>query len=144
MTDNLTIKAVNSIATQFRGGEHVKAGARASELAYGGNKTPNQAIIDDLEAKAPGISRYISAPEAPVTKVSDQGGDPLSKQPENDPNQNFRSNVSTAEAVDEQNAIDERLSAGRDRTDKSEVGETKLNPAGSDKDDRAKPAKAKK
>lgn len=144
MTDNITDRAVDSIAKQFRGGEHKMAGARASELVYGNSKTPNQKLVDEIVAKAPGIERYISAPETPVTKVTDQAGDPLSRQPENDQNQISRSNVSTAEAIDEQNAIDARLSAGRARTDKSDVGETKLNPAGSDKDARAKPVKAKK
>lgn len=143
MTDDVTSKAIDSIATQFRGGEHVRAGVRASELVYGKGKKADQSIIDALEDKAPGITRYISVPEDPVTRVSDQGGDPLSKQPENDPNQNFRSNMSSSQAIDEQNDIDARLAAGRARTDKEEVGETKLNPNGSDKDDRAKPGKVR-
>jgi hypothetical protein len=138
MTDqNITDRAIESVVRQWAGGEHKLAGARASELIHGNRGSANQKLMDEIIAKAPGIERYISAPEAPITKVSDQSGDPLSRQPENDQEQTHRSNMSSATAREEQNEVDEAFAAGRERREKADndaagdIGSTKLNPEGS-------------
>jgi hypothetical protein len=127
--DDITERAIESVVRQFKGGEHVLAGRRASELVYGARKTPDEGLIAELADRAPGIERYISAPEAPVTMVSDQSGDPAATQPENQPEP---SNVSDDQANQERDEIDERLKAGRQRGQKAgadkETGSTKLNP----------------
>lgn len=129
---SVTDRAVESIVKQFRGGEHRLAGMRASELVYGKSRDANSDLVDRLKEEAPGIERYISSPEVPVQVVSDQGGDPLAKQPENDPEQNNRTNLSDDEAKDEQKAIDDKLKPGRERREKADVdgktSSTKLNP----------------
>ena len=116
---------------------------------YGSSKTPDEKIIAELEQRGEGIQRYISAPETPVTLVDDQGGNPMATQPENRDDAMYPSNMSSEAAKDDQNAIDARLKAGRDRREKADtpddIGSTKLNPDGSDKDnvaDKRQPKKA--
>lgn len=137
----------DGIVRQFHGGEHRLAGMRASEMVYGSSKKANEKLLEKFTEKAPGIERYISAPESPVMLVDDQGGNPLATQPENDPEQLQASNMSSEKAKAEQKKVDDHLAPGRARRekaalseDKNSVGTTKLNPAGSDK----KPKKATK
>lgn len=127
-------RALESVVKQFRGGEHALAGKRASQLVYGKSKKPNQAFLDRLTSEAPGIERYISA-EGVTPPASDQGGNPLATQPENDPTQNNASNLSSDQAKSEQDEIDEHLSKGRDKqeekaegNDEADVVDTRLNP----------------
>lgn len=134
-------RTIESIVKQFRGGEHRLAGQRASELIYSSGKE-NSKLADKVREAAPGIERYISAPDAPVVMVSDQGGDPLATQPENRADATGASNVSSVQAIQEQNAIDKNLAKGRKNRVKKDVdgntgGEdaTKLNPDGADKED---------
>lgn len=143
MADEISVDdAVDSIARQFGGGEHKLAGARASQLVYGKSKSPNQKLLDKLVEQAPGIERYISAPETPVTMVSDQAGDPLSNQPENSQETVSGSNASPQAGIKEQNAMDKLLAPGRERLEKSEaaedIGDTRLNPSGSTRTTKAK------
>ncbi|TPM33727.1 hypothetical protein FJ955_03015 [Mesorhizobium sp. B2-2-2] len=141
-TDDITARAIESIVRQWRGGEHIMAGKRASQLVYAGKK-PDDALLERVKAEVPGIERYISAPESPVTTVTDQGGDPLTHQPENDTSQIDPSNTSSDAARKEQDEIDARLKDGRERAEKAgksdgdTTGTTKLNPAGSSKPSKA-------
>lgn len=134
-SDDILDRTVESIVKQFRGGEHRLAGMRASELVYGTRKKADDKLVDRLKEQAPGIERYIAAPETPVTMVEDQGGNPLATQPENDPDQNNASNLSDDQAKAEQKAIDDKLKPGRQRREKAEqkadetAGSTKLDPA---------------
>jgi len=126
-------RALESVVKQFRGGEHALAGKRAAQLVYGKSEKPNTAFLGKLTEAAPGIERYIS-PDGITPPTPDQGGNPLATQPENDPEQNNASNVSSDEAKAEQDAIDDTLSKGRDKVEEraddadDEVGETRLNP----------------
>lgn len=124
MTDNLTDNAIDSIVTQWRGGEHRLAGRRASELAFGNSKTPNQKIVDKLNEECPGIGEFISAPEVPVNWVS--ADRPQYQEPDT-------ANKSPESSKADQNAIDAKLEAGRKRSAKAPVdqdltGSTKMNP----------------
>jgi len=115
---------ISSIVTQWRGGEHRLAGRRASELAFGNSKTPNQKIVDQLQEECPGIGEFISAPEVPVNWVS--ADRPQFKEPD-------VSNKSPDSSKADQNAIDKTLEAGRKRSEKAPddqnlTGSTKLNP----------------
>jgi len=143
MTDTKQSKAsieertIQSIVKQFRGGEHKLAGQRASELVYESAKI-NDALLDKIKSEAPGIERYVSAPENPIEIVEDQGGNPLSTQPENTADATGATNVSTDKARKEQDAIDKRLAKGRERRvakdgEQKTGGDdaTKLNPSGS-------------
>lgn len=137
--------AIRTVVKQFRGGEHALAGQRAAQLVYGGKAKPNQKLLDRIIEGAPGIERYITAPEAVVPLAEDQGGNPLATQPENDPSQNNASNVSSDTAKAEQDAVDKKLEAGRKRAEKAAAkkaiddaanaagtgNETKMNPEGS-------------
>ena len=131
-----TDRALESIVKQFRGGEHRLAGMRASELVYGADsKKADEKLVDRLKEHAPGIERYISLPETPVTMVDDQSGNPLATQPENDPDQNNPTNLSNDKAKSEQKDIDDKLKPGRQRREKAAdqdkdtaTGSTKLDP----------------
>jgi hypothetical protein len=109
-------QALKSIVKQWNGGEHKLAGARASELVFGGSTTMNEALFDELREKVPGIERYISAPASGtmVETVSDQGGDPLAVQPENRKEATGESNQSGEAGKDQQNAVDKVLKPGRE------------------------------
>lgn len=134
-------RVISTMQKQFRGGEHRLAGQRASELIYAGGKQ-NAKLSDKIIEAIPGIERYISAPDAPIMHVSDQGGDPLSNQPENRDGGAGASNVSSDQAIAEQNAIDKKLEKGRQQRVKKDVDQktggedaTKLNPDGSTQED---------
>ncbi|MCP2134589.1 hypothetical protein J2S28_001641 [Rhizobium sp. SLBN-94] len=139
--------AVRSIVKQWNGGEHILAGARASELIYGSSNKADEKVQKAIVDGAPGIERYITAPTAkPVTQVDDQGGNPMARQPENRKEATGESNVSNEQGKDEQDRIDAELEAGRKAREQAgaqgDVGSTKLNPAGSDEKpsgDTAKP-----
>lgn len=143
--------AIDSIVQQWNGGEHVLAGARASELIFGSSKKADEKVQKELVDAAPGIERYITAPtSSPVTQVDDQGGNPMARQPENREEATGESNVSNQEGKDEQDRIDAQLADGRKAREEAgaegEIGSTKLNPLGSDekpKGDNAKPKTAK-
>lgn len=133
-------QAVESIVRQWNGGEHRLAGARASELVYGNSRKMDEKLFDQIREEVPGIERYISAPEggAVVDQVGDEGGNPLSNQPENGKEATGASNLSSRKAKKEQNAVDKVLEPGRkarakaaEKTggdDASDIGSTKLNP----------------
>lgn len=129
--------AVRSIVKQWNGGEHVLAGARASELVYGKSKTADEGLLKQLTEGAVGIERYITAPSSePIEMVDDQGGNPMATQPENREEATGASNGSTDQAKEEQNRIDDALAPGREAHGGSawgNVGSTELNPEGSDK-----------
>lgn len=143
-----TQKAVRSIVQQWKGGEHRLSGARASELVFGKSNKANQDILEALVEGAPGIEKYIVAPsQPPVDNVPDEGGYPLSNQPEAVALQGEQQNLSSDAAKDEQNAIDDTLAPGREaRGDVGDLGSTELNPTGSDEapETVAKKTKAKK
>ncbi len=129
--------AIRSIVKQWKGGEHMLAGARASELIYGKGKKPNQKIYDAILEEVPGIAAYVTAPnEPPVTQVPDQGGYPLAVQPENTESATGASNGSTDEAKDEQKEIDDQLKPGREAREDAgnSLGSTMLNPPSSNTD----------
>jgi len=138
MTDNLTDSAIDSIVTQWRGGEHRLAGRRASELAFGNSKTPNADITKRLEDECPGIGEFISVPEVPVNWVS--ADRPQYKEPDS-------SNKSPDSSKADQDAIDAKLAAGRKRSeqapdDQNLTGSTKMNPPeGPDKAPTGSPVK---
>lgn len=127
--------ALESIVTQWSGGERVLAGARASELVYGKGKKPNQKTLDELMERAPGIEKYISAPNSGVVvdTIPDESGVPNSRLPEANQTQAGQNQSSDA-AKAEQNEVDQALEAGRkareDAThdDKNILGSTELNP----------------
>lgn len=125
MTDTSTTdQTIANIIQTWKGGEHRLAGRRASELAFGNSKTPNQKIIDQLQEECPGIGEFISAPEVPVNWVS--ADRPQFKEPD-------ASNKSPDSSKADQNAIDKTLEAGRKRSEKAPddqnlTGSTKLNP----------------
>lgn len=129
--------AIRSIVKQWKGGEHMLAGARASELIYGGKNKADQKIYDAILAEVPGIAVYVAAPnEPPVTQVADQGGYPLATQPENTESATGASNGSTDEAKKEQDAIDDVLQPGREAREQADnsIGSTMLNPPSSNTD----------
>ncbi|WP_312809337.1 hypothetical protein [Agrobacterium cavarae] len=131
-------KAYDSIVRQWNGGERRLAGARASELVYGGSNEPDEDIVEQLRKDLPGIQEYLSAPAsgAIVNHVPDHGGNPLSDQPEAETDGD--ANKSSEQAQDEQNAIDKTLEKGRKarakankddgNTSAGELVSTKLNP----------------
>ena len=131
-------KVIHSIVKQWNGGEHMLAGARASEAIYADRTKPNEKLQDAIVKDAPGIERYLSAPigGAVVETVTDQGGDPLSKQPENGKEATGESNQSGDAAKGEQDEIDKKLEPGRKARAKAagkseaktDFGSTKLNP----------------
>ncbi len=125
-------KVVRNIVRTFAGGEHVLAGARASEWIYGSGKKPDQAKLDRLKREgALGIERYIAPPKDGITDtVSEQSGYPLATQPENRADATGPSNVSSEAGKAEQNVIDDALAAGRNQRENS--NETAVNPAGSE------------
>lgn len=140
--------AVRSIAQQWAGGEHMLAGARASELLYGSGKSADGKLFEQLKEEAPGIERYITHPgTAPVTQVEDQGGNPMARQPENSEEATGESNVSSEAGKDEQDRIDAELAAGRKAREEAGadegIGSTKMNPAGSDEEPKGENAKPK-
>ncbi len=126
--ENLSPKdaAFRNIIQTWNGGERKLAGARASELIYGGSKKPNEALQNELLETLPGIGDYISAPVSGtvVDTVQDKGYESAQTP----------ANMSSDEAKAEQNAIDDTLEAGRkareDKRDinKDTVGSTELNP----------------
>lgn len=123
MNDNQQ-KAFDSIVQTWRGGERKLAGARASELIYGAGKTPNKEMQTRLLEELPGIGDYISAPNSGVVvdTVQDKG-----YEPETTP-----ANLSSDEAKEEQNAVDDVLKPGREKREEKRgtdtVGSTELNP----------------
>ncbi len=125
-------KAIRNIVRTWNGGEHVLAGARASELVYGKGKTPKDKLIERLKTEgALGIERYIAPPSVGMTEtVDDQSGNPLATQPENRPEAIGASNQSSEAGKDEQDAIDKALEAGRNQ--RENPNETAVNPAGSE------------
>ncbi len=125
-------KVVRNIVRTWAGGEHVLAGARASEWVFGKGKTADQKKIDRLKAEgALGIERYIAPPKDGMTDtVSEQSGYPLATQPENRADATGPSNVSSEAGKAEQNVIDDALAAGRNQRENS--NETAVNPAGSE------------
>lgn len=56
-------RTIRTIVRQWRGGEHVMAGKRASQFIYGAGK-PAEDLLERIKAEAVGIDRFISAPEA--------------------------------------------------------------------------------
>lgn len=119
-------KAFDNIVQTWNGGERKLAGARASELIYGAGNKPNEAIQDELLEALPGINDYIVAPVTgmAVDTVQDHGQEPLQTP----------ANLSSEEAKQERNAVDDTLAPGREvREAKREpnadtVGDTALNP----------------
>ncbi len=146
MTD-IQDKVIESIVQQWEGGEHMLAGQRASELVFGASNKMNQKLYDKVLEKVPGIERYVVAPsQPPVENVPDEGGYPLSRQPEHAREASTgASNASGSRAKTEQDAIDAALAPGRNarNAENASTGSTKLNPEGSDVDpkDKAKMAK---
>lgn len=139
-----TDKAVRSIVKQWSGGEHMLAGARASELVYGSGNKANEKVLDEIAEECPGIREYIKAPKGrPIENVPDHGGNP------NVPDQHntasaTKSNQSSDKAKDEQDVIDDALAPGRrQRETAGELGSTKLNPTGSDQEPKGETAKPK-
>lgn len=135
---------IRSIVKQWNGGEHILAGARASELVFGKKKKADDKMLQALAEQVPGIERYITAPTSdPVTIVEDQGGNPLARQPENQPGATGASNVSSDTAKGEQDAIDDALAAGREAREAAGanggIGSTELNPSQSNEGGPAKP-----
>lgn len=125
MTDTSTDNTIAAIIQTWKGGEHRLAGRRASELAFGNSKTPNQKVLDELMAECPGIGEFISAPEVPVNWVN-------ADRPEFKTDEDF-SNKSPDSSKADQDAIDKTLEAGRKRSEKAPdeqnlTGSTKMNP----------------
>jgi hypothetical protein len=108
-------QAFKSIERQWNGGEHRLAGARASELVFGASTTMNEALFDELRDRLSGIERYISAPVSGtiIEKVSDQGGDPMARQPDNRKEATDEPNQSGDVGKDQQDAVDKTLEPGR-------------------------------
>lgn len=134
-------KAVRSIVQQWKGGERMLAGARASELVYGSGNKANDKLLDQIAEKCPGIREYITAPKGrPIENVPDHGGNPNVPDQQNTESATA-SNLSSEAAKDEQDAIDAALAPGREQRETAgELGSTKLNPAGSDQDPKGKTA----
>jgi hypothetical protein len=133
---NIDDKVVRSIVQQWNGGEHMLAGARASEAIYGAGDKPDRDLYAAIVEEIPGITKYVVVPkEVPVTQVPDEGGYPLTSQPENMPEATGASNLSSEKAKDEQDAIDEALAPGREARQESigttELGSTEMNPPAS-------------
>jgi len=125
MTDTPTDNTIEAIIQTWKGGEHRLSGRRASELAFGNSKTPNQKVLDRLMEECPGIGEFISAPEAPVNWVP--ADRPQYKETD-------ESNKSPDSSKADQDAIDKTLEAGRKRSEKAPddqnlTGSTKLNPS---------------
>lgn len=140
--------AVRSIVQQWNGGEHKLAGARASELVYGKSNKPNPDLMIVLMDEAPGIERYITAPTLePIEQVPDQGGTAGARQPENRPEAEGASNLSSAEGKREQDRVDDALAEGREAREKAgktgSLVSTKLNPDGSDQPPKDSDSKTK-
>lgn len=137
-----TDKAVRSIVQQWKGGERMLAGARASELVYGSGNKANDKLLDQIAEDAPGIREYITAPKGrPVENVPDHGGNPNVPDQQNTQSQTA-SNQSSDKAKDEQKVIDDALAPGREQRETAgELGSTKLNPTGSDKAPKGKAGK---
>lgn len=134
MTD-IQDKVIRNIEQTWAGGEHMLAGQRASELIFGASNKMNQKLYDKVLERVPGIERYVVAPsQPPVEQVPDEGGYPLTRQPENTTQAIDAPNASSEAAKDEQRVIDDALAPGRNaRTVKnSSTGSTALNPAGSE------------
>lgn len=137
MTDNVTERAVESIVQQWNGGEHILAGKRASELVYGAGAKPNQKLLGDITQKATGIEQFIKPPK-------DGAVEEIGSATETGPDAPYPSNVSSEQAKDEQDEVDARLKAGREAREKAEAkpvapepgNSTRLNPRGSDKDNK--------
>lgn len=133
--------ALESIVTQWNGGERVLAGARASELVYGKGKKPNQKILDELMERVPGIEKYISAPNSGVVvdTIPDESGVPNSRLPEANQTQAGQ-NLSSETAKEEQDSVDKVLEPGRKAREeanddgKTILGSTELNPSDTPKD----------
>lgn len=136
-------QAFESIIRQWEGGERRLAGARASELVYGSGRTLDEKLFDELREEIPGIEQYVSAPSggAVVDQVPDEGGNPLSRQPESQQAAPGESNLSSPQAKKEQKAVDKALKPGRaarkkasekkaaeDAVASQEATETKLDP----------------
>lgn len=134
---------VRNIVQTWQGGEHVLAGARASEWIFGKGNKPDTKKLERLKDEgALGIERYIAHPKDEMTTiVSEQSGYPLATQPENRPESAGPSNVSSPEGKKEQDAIDKALEPGRSQRENPE--ETAVNPAGSDQATSAKVSGAK-
>ncbi len=137
-----TDAAVRSIVQQWAGGERKLAGARASELVYGSGNKANDKVLDEIAEKCSGIREYIKAPKGrPIENVPDHGGNPNVEDQQNTLSQT-KSNMSSEKAKDEQDVIDDALAPGREQRETAgELGSTKLNPAGSDKDPKGKAGK---
>ncbi|MBW9076939.1 hypothetical protein JNB84_03160 [Rhizobium pusense] len=142
-------QAYESIKLQWNGGERRLAGARASELVFGASRKPDEKLRDQLREELPGIEQYISAPAggAVVEQVPDEGGNPLTNQPQSKESATDKPNLSSDKAKAEQKAVDKVLEPGRkarakasaNKDGKGSAGEivsTKLNP---DPDNPTKP-----
>lgn len=142
-------QAYESIVRQWNGGERRLAGARASELVFGASRKPDEKLLDQLREELPGIEQFISAPEggAVVEQVPDEGGNPLTKQPQNKESATGKPNLSSEKAKKEQRAVDKVLEPGRKARAKAagktegkqgagEIVSTKLDP---DPDNPTKP-----
>jgi hypothetical protein len=139
--DNLSPedKAIRNIVRTWAGGEHVLAGARASELIYGKGNKANDKLLERLKAEgAQGIERYVAPPSAEMTTmVDDQSGNPLATQPENRPEAVSPSNASSDAGRAEQNELDKVFQPGRSQRQNPE--ETAINPADSEVETTVKP-----
>lgn len=72
-----TDEAVQSIIKQWQRGERRLAGERASELVFGKARKPNEAVLDEVADKIPGIREYIAAPAGALAEQeADDGGNP--------------------------------------------------------------------
>ena len=132
-------RALRNVKQTFSGGEHRLAGARASELIYGGSNKPNESLQERIVKESPGIERYLNPPATGMTeKVGEETGYPLATQPENRPEAIAASNASSEAGKAEQDAVDAATAAGRAKRDEPEA--TAANPAGSDQETTARDA----
>ncbi|UXS69170.1 hypothetical protein FY145_01090 [Agrobacterium tumefaciens] len=108
-------QAYESIVRQWNGGERRLAGARASELVYGAGRKADEKLLDQLREEIPGIEQFISAPDggAVVEQAPDEGGNPLTNQPQSKPSATGKPNLSSDKAKKEQRAVDKVLEPGR-------------------------------
>lgn len=70
-TETEADRTIRTIARQWRGGEHVMAGKRASQFIA---STPDDGLLERVKAEIPGIERYLSAP---VITDADQADEPV-------------------------------------------------------------------
>ncbi|WP_313078337.1 hypothetical protein [Agrobacterium pusense] len=126
-------QAYESIKRQWNGGERRLAGARASELVFGASRKPDEKLLDQLREELPGIEQFISAPEggAVVEQVPDEGGNPLTNQPQSKESATGAPNLSSDQVKAEQKAVDKVLEPGRKARAKA-AGKTEGKPVAGD------------